>query len=418
MSRFSAAAAAVLMCAGAALAQSPAAYPKLEWKNGAWADANFFPLSVWMQPSNKAKKYKDYGVNIYMNQWKGPTEKQFAELREAGMAAMFELNDVAYKHRDDPLIVGWLQIDEPDILHSNANDWPELKARKDKEWTTTVGQYQPAYHPVTIQNQYKLIKAIDPLRPVCVGLSLAVVYPDTGARGNRKNHSEDFAEYMKGADIVSYDIYPGLHQEPRAAAKYWTVAKGVMNLAKWGDGHKILWPAIEFAAPYLDHTPRTAKAEVWMSIVHGAMGINYWVHQNSSGTKPIPSVEDSVFLDGNMAAVFKETNLLIASLAPVLNSPTIEGGAIVQSSEPASKEVADAGIAPIAVMTKSCKGATYVFAVRMEDTPAKGEFAIKGPVGTSAEVIGEGRKVEVDGGKFTDDFKGMEVHIYKIAAAK
>ena len=31
--------------------------------------ANFFPLSVWMQPSTRAKRYKECGVNIYMNQW-------------------------------------------------------------------------------------------------------------------------------------------------------------------------------------------------------------------------------------------------------------------------------------------------------------------------------------------------------------
>lgn len=408
----------VLLLSADAGAQGPAAapkYPKLEWKNGAWADANFFPLSVWMQPPSRAKKYKECGINIYMNLWKGPTEKQLAELAEAGMAVMVELNDVAYKHKDDPAIVGWQQVDEPDILHSNANGWPELVARK--EWSTTIGQYQPAYNPADIQAHYRLLKAIDPARPVYVGLSLCVVYGDSGSRGNRKNHPEDFPEYMKGGDIVGYDIYPGLRQEPRAAAKYWTVAKGVMNLVKWGEGKKVIWPSIEFAAPYADHMPRTAKAEVWMAIVHGSMGINYWVHQNSSGRKPIPSVEDSVFLDGNMTKVFVETNRLLTSLAPVLNSPTVEGGATVASSVPATQEVADAGIAPIAIMVKKHAGATYVFSVRMEDTPAKGTFEVKGlPPKATAEVIGENRKLDVAGGKFADDFQGMEVHIYRITA--
>jgi hypothetical protein len=60
----------------------------------------------------------------------------------------------------------------------------------------------------------------------------------------------------------------------------------------------------------------------------------------------------------------------------------------------------------------------------MEDSPAKGEFQVKGfPPGAQdpavvAEVIGEGRKIDAPGGKFSDDFKGLEVHIYKFAGGK
>lgn len=79
-------------------------YPKLDFKNGAWADPGFFPRSVWMQPVKSAKKYKDAGVNIYMNLWQGPTEEQLRVLAEAGMPVMVELNDLAVRHKDDPQI--------------------------------------------------------------------------------------------------------------------------------------------------------------------------------------------------------------------------------------------------------------------------------------------------------------------------
>ena len=412
---------ALAMLSVLARAQTPAprpgTYPKLEFRNGAWSDPGFFPLSVWMQPTRSARKYKEHGINIYMNQWKGPTEKQLADLRAAGMAVMVELNDVAVKYKDDPMIVGWLQTDEPDLVHSNTNGWPELRARKPEEWNATIGQYQAAINPATIQEHYRLLKAIAD-KPVYIGFSFGLIYPGYAGRSHRKNHPEDYPEYIKGADFVGYDIYPGIHQYKPATGKYWTEAWGVKKLVEMSRGEKVVWPTVEACASRLEHTPRNYKAETWMAIIHGAMGINYWVHQNSSGIGPVPSIEDSVFADSGMAAAFAETNRLITSLAPVLNSPTIEDGTAVTSSVPASEEVAAAGLAPIAVMAKRQGGATYVFAVRMEDSPATGTLAVKGLTGRlSAEVVGEDRKVAVTDGKFSDGFRGLDVHIYRIPAA-
>jgi len=411
---------ALALLASTAPADNPpaaTAYPKLEFRNGAWADPNFFPLSVWMQPVKSARKYKEYGVNIYMNLWQGPTEEQLAVLREAGMPVMVELNDVAVRHKDDPQIIAWQQTDEPDLCHSNASGWPELKSRKESDWNATIGQYQPPIHPTEIVRQYKLLKAIAD-KPVYIGFSFGFIYEYVG-RANRKTHMEDYPEYVKGADIVGYDIYPGIHQYKPAAGKYWVEAWGVKKLVDMCQGRKVIWPTVEACAPRLDHGPKNYRAEVWMALVHGAMGINYWVHQNASGVGPLPSIEDSVFADPEMARVFKETNFQITALAPVLNSPTVPDGATVTSSVAASKEVADAGLAPIAVMTKQRGGATYVFAVRLEDSPAKGEFEVKGLKGkATAEVLGEGRSVDVNDGKFADEFQGLAVHLYKITPAK
>ena len=293
---------------------SPAPAAKAVWKNGPPTDPSFFPLAVWMQPPNRAKDYKAAGVNIYVNVWKGPTEKQLAQLREAGMPLICHMNDVGYKHRNDPMIIGWLQPDEPDILHANHGGWPELKSRT--KWSTTVGQYQPPIHPDEIISRYKFLKAVDPTRPVFVSLSFAVIYPNYGARGHRKGHSEDFKEYMKGLDIVAFDIYPGVHQYKKAAAKYWTVAKGVVNLRKWAAGRLPVWVDIE-------------------------------------------------------------------------------------------------------AMVKRHDGATYLLTVRMENSPARGTFQVKGlPQKATAEVIGEKRTIEISSGKFTDDFEPLGVHLYRIPPAR
>ncbi|NLX57831.1 MAG: hypothetical protein GXY74_01940 [Phycisphaerae bacterium] len=391
------------------------AYPKLDFKDGAWADPHFFPISVWMQPVSSARKYKDAGVNIYMNLWKGPTEEHLAALREVGMAVMVELNDAAVRHKDDPQIVGWQQLDEPDLAHSNTNGWPDLAARKDADWNATIGRYQPPVHPDQIIAHYRLLKAIAD-KPVYVGFSFGFMYEYVG-RANRKTHMEDYAEYIKGADLVGYDIYPGLHQYKPAAGKYWVEAWGVKKLVELCQGRKVIWPTVEAAKPRLDHGPRNFRAEVWMAIIHGAMGINYWVHQNPGGVGDLPAIEDSVFADEEMARVFKETNLEITRLAPVLNSPTLPDGLRVTSSAPASPEVAAAGLAPIAAIAKRHDGAVYVLSVRMEDSPARGEFEVAGLRGDAqAEVLGENRTIPVRDGRFADDFAPLAVRLYRIAA--
>jgi hypothetical protein len=81
--------------------------------------------------------------------------------------------------------------------------------------------------------------------------------------------------------------------------------------------------------------------------------------------------------------------------------------------------VSDAGLSPIALMTRKHQGATYVFAVRLEDSPARGDFEVKGITGKAAvEVLGENRTLESNAGRFSDDFQGLAVHLYKIAETK
>jgi len=54
------------------------------------------------------------------------------------------------------------------------------------------------------------------------------------------------------------------------------VAQGVDNLKRWSNGQKIQWNWIETtqitAGTGATPTPAQVKAEVWMSLVHGANG--------------------------------------------------------------------------------------------------------------------------------------------------
>ena len=131
------------------------------------------------------------------------------------------------------------------------------------------------------------------------------------------------------------------------------------------------------------------------------MGLIYFVHE----WKPRFN-EHALLDDPEMLAAVTKINNQIHELAPVLNSPTVEDAATVESS---SEEV------PIALMVKKQGGATYVFAVGMRNAPTKGVFEVNGlPKTSTAEVMGEGRTISVEEGRFEDSFESYDVHLYRI----
>jgi hypothetical protein len=133
---------------------SELASPYVKWTNGPSRDTGFFPIAVWLQNPTKAGMYKDAGFNTYVGLWKGPTEKQLAELKKAGMKVICHQNEVGLKHIDDPTIIGWMHGDEPD------NAQPLGQGRG----------YGPPIQPKKIIDDYRKIHSADPTRPVLLNL--------------------------------------------------------------------------------------------------------------------------------------------------------------------------------------------------------------------------------------------------------
>ena len=364
------------------------ASPYAAWENGPSADAGFFPIAVWLQNPRNAIKYKQAGVNTYVGLWRGPTDEQLAELARAGMKVICGQNKVGLKHIDDETIVGWMHGDEPDNAQS-------LGAGKG---------YGPPIPPERIAADYERIRKADPSRPVILNLGQGVAWDGWHGRGVRTNHPEDYPEYIKGGDVISFDIYPVVHSKPEVAGKLWYVARGVERLVKWTGGRKVVWNCIECTRiqnPKAKATPHQVRCEVWMSIIHGSMGLIYFVHEWE------PRFNESALLsDGEMLAAVTAINRQIAELAPVLNSPTAKDAAGVSS---ANEDV------PVAMMAKRHGGAVYVFAVGMRDGKTVAKFTIKGVKGEQVvEVLGEGRKIISNDGVFEDDFEAWDVHLYRL----
>jgi hypothetical protein len=138
-----------------------------------------------------------------------------------------------------------------------------------------------------------------------------------------------------------------------------------------------------------------------MSLIHGSMGLIYFVHQ----FKP-NFIEAALLEDPEMLAEVTAINKQIKELAPVLNSPTISDLVEVKSTNPD---------VPVHIMVKRYGGAIYIFSVGMRNGQTRADFQIKGLNGKGkVEVLGEKREIPLQDGRFEDDFKPYDVHLYRI----
>src|SRR6476619_2155291 len=77
--------------------------------NGFPADADFFPIGVWLQSPTRAANYKAIGVNTFVGLYGGPTDQQLATLAQEHMFAVAEQNDVGLKSVNRRIIKAWMQ---------------------------------------------------------------------------------------------------------------------------------------------------------------------------------------------------------------------------------------------------------------------------------------------------------------------
>ena len=305
------------------------------------------------------------------------------------MPVICDQNDVARKHLDDKLILGWLQEDEPD----DAQALPGKKG------------YGPPVLPEKVVEIYKGFAAADTTRPVLLNLGQCVACGDSCPdRGVRTNHPEDYPQYIKGCDIASFDIYPVVHDKPAVAGKLEYVAQGVERLRKWAGKDQLVWNAIEcthISNEKAKATPQQVRSEAWMSIIHGSRGLIFFVHQ----FKP-RFVEAALLEDPPMLEAVTALNKQIHALGPVINSAALNDNAV-------NVETSNAAV-PLKSMARRHDGALYIFAVAMRDGKTTGTFRVPSQKDSQVEVIDERRTLPLKDGAFADEFAGYEAHLYRI----
>ncbi len=360
------------------------------WSHGPSTDPDHFPIGVWLQSPSNAAKYKAAGINMYVGLWQGPTEAQLSTLTEAGMQVLCDQNAVGLAHIDDPIIIGWTQQDEPDNAQSDG-----------------AGGYGPPVLPEVIQGIYTEFATNDPSRPVFLNLGQGVSYTDYIGRGSRRGHTEDYPEYIKGCDIVSFDIYPVTSPYDNIKGKLNYVSYGVKNLIRWSEGAKPVWNFIECThiSSTEKPTPAQVRAEVWSSIICGSRGIMYFVHQFQPSFN-----EDALLDDAEMLAAVTTINGWIKDTAWLLNSENDSTLTVKPSSS----------ITPVDAMVKrdwrqGDNGDYYVFAVNKYNKNLS--LKVSSPEGVNLNGVWreltEDRIVSWENG-FEEEFAPFDFRIYKL----
>jgi hypothetical protein len=348
-----------------------------DWPRGFPTDADYFPLGVWMQNPLNAERFSAVGVNHYVGLWEGPTDEQLSAAESANMPVVCEQAGVWQSNLDDANIQGWLQADGPD----NAQELPD-------------GSYGPCIQPSVTQADYADMVAADASRPVVLLLGQGVAIPDWVGRGDCTGRTEDYPEYVKAADILVNYTYPIANQNPLEL-----VARGVENLNEYAAWSKPVIADIE--ASSIDGLPRPTphqlRAEVWMSLIHGAAGIQYFCHRMT------PLNETDCLDDADTAAALSRINREIIELARGLNSQSYAIDALSSN-----------GAVPVRAVLKQVGTERYVFAAGMADGATTARFPLTGmKAPQTVEVIGEGRSIAPLDGAFEDTFEAYDVHLYR-----
>lgn len=346
-------------------------------------DPNFFPLSVWIQAPHRAWKLRKAGVNMFIGQWKGPTEQQLQTLKKAGMYVIADQTKPALKPEYRSIMRGWLMHDEPD---------------NSQKLSVGVG-YGPPIPPQEVGEEYcKLMqKAGD--RPALLPLGMGVAWEGWHGRGMRSGHLEDYPRYAKHGDILTFNIYPTASRIKQIYRRIELIGVGTARMKRWAkDGQKV-WAVIGVTAigdPKRAPSPADIKSQVWMALVHGADGIVYFM------TQFVPKFDQAaIFKRPKALAAFTAQNKLIQELAPVLNSPTVRGGVTSSTKD-------------VSVMAKSFGGARYVFAVSKKNQPLRATLTLGKSAKSATRLDRDRKQVPIKGRTIEEDFAPYGVTLLRI----
>jgi hypothetical protein len=256
-----------------------------------------------------------------------------------------------------PALLGWYLVDEPEGIGVSSVE--------------------------TVRNYYQLLKETDPSHPC----SLVIMSPGAAAR------------YGDSADIVWIDPYPiphspvtyvsecmdGAHASVEKDKPVWTIPQA-FDWSVWKTGK-------------IDETHRPTPAEercmTYLALVHGAKGIIYWAHTASKYY--IRDYPEHWTALKSLAGELRD-------LSPVILTPVSR---IKAKLAPKS--------ATVDLLVKELDGFAYVFAVNHEAERVQGKLILDGAqIASDIEVLFENRTLRQERRGWTDDFKPLEVHVYRV----
>ncbi|MGW8178673.1 MAG: hypothetical protein ACWGQW_07910, partial [bacterium] len=365
-----------------------------QWSNSFPADDSFFPIGVWAETFNEwdgqdiIDHYKSIGVFTFMGNYGDPD--QFDSYAAS--------QDMYFVGNGDQARKANATTDEPDLFscehYDNWGGWGG---------PSCFNAWNGAVHPDSVTEWSDLLRAEDPTRPVYNQFAKQhTVHTDCPAWGAETELSEP---YFATSDIVSYDWYtlvsewiPDQCRNPQAQGD------AVASVRQDSNYEKPVWFFVEtskietgWQKPALEDI----EASVWSGLINGARGVEWFNHCFCEDEGRSYNVLRDPFYAETTAFV-ADLNSRIQFYAPILNADFANG--FVKNAP------------GLETMTKYYNGEFYIFAMPGSDTFA-GNTTIDVAAGSSVEVLGEGRTIDVNDGTFVDSFATSNaVHIYKVAS--
>ena len=260
----------------------------------------------------------------------------------------------------------------------------------------------PRILPEKVKSLYQEIKGKDPAHPVF--LNFTANFMKEFKKYDEETKKKLYPEYVKGCDVVGFDIYPIFGWNKPQWLTY--VAKGVSQLTELA-GKRPVFAWIEtnkgsrWITPkrQLDVKPVHTRAEVWMAIIRGATAIGYFTHRwvpNYKQFAPTPEMRKEL----------KRLNSQITRLAP----------AILAESANDLIEIKSENNAECHFKATRYNGKIWIFVQNLDlKNPTTIKISIKGQkIKNTADVVDEGRSIQIKGNEFSDKFEPLQEHIYSI----
>ncbi|MFA5061062.1 MAG: LamG-like jellyroll fold domain-containing protein [Candidatus Pacearchaeota archaeon] len=310
----------------------------------------------------------------------------------------------------DKNVLAWHYIDEPDLYHTEPKFLP---AQVIRAWTYLSHKIDPN-HPTSVNHAgayYKTSK---------IGGFKEYLY---------KTSESYFGKKTQATDIIGLDYYPidwagPCRLEPPATCRNGDYYARVENLTEIIDNIK---RETHNLVPYMvfienlniaDDTSRNCelgesigtKAPTgeqvtmlsWLSVVHGAKGINWFNHFCSPASLDVEQAMSKFVMQ-------------ISELTPAVLGPDSQTLITDNSNVKGNR---------VDIMAKDYNGDIYLFAVRLTEVNDWGEpaetntitttFTIQNFAGGNAQVYDESRSIAVINNQFSDTFRPNEFHIYRI----
>ena len=357
---------------------------------------SYFPLGVWFESVISQRDIdldKDAGLNLYVLL---TGNSNLALVEKNGMRAILQQSEWRTNRAaiGSPAVAGWELFDEIDMQHGPGSGYAilqDIRAKLPNDGRMRYSNY-----------------------------GKGVMFWQTDAQAER------FVSEFQ--DIVSHDVYwftdpnvmrggeggvllnnrrPLSRDQVRRASNYGATVDRARALDALDGRSKPVWNIVEVGWPFTETAtqgaravdPAEVRAAVWHSIIAGARGIIYFNHSFGGPHPSQHCLREPAY--GAVRSAVKTTNVLITHLAPVLNSPFVDG-------------VVNAGPS-VRTMAKFHQNRYYIFAGSRENRESRPVFSMPDITHGIATVIGEDRVIPIANGKFSDGFAdGNAIHIYRI----